>query len=179
MPQQHDRAVARRPQTRQPLLDESPANASTLVRRILFKTPARKNDALAPHATYCDPELASVGLTEAAAKEAGFKPVVSRWTFEENDRAKAERDMTGFIKVTTKPNGEILGAVIVGKGAGDQIALWAHAIANKQKIVSFTKMIAPYPTRSEVSKRVAGAFYTPTLFSARTKMLVRLLSLFD
>ncbi|MEO0400729.1 MAG: FAD-dependent oxidoreductase [Pseudomonadota bacterium] len=154
-------------------------HASTLVRNILFKTPAKRRDDLAPHATYCDPELASVGLTETAARENGERITVSRWSFEENDRAQAERRTDGFIKVVTRKNGVILGAALVGKGAGDQITAWAHAIANRQKIGAFTKTIAPYPTRSEISKRAAGAFYTPTLFSARTRALVSVLSLFD
>ena len=154
-------------------------HASSLVRTILFKSATAKRDHLAPHATYCDPELASVGLTEQQAKEAGFNITVSRWTFDENDRAKAEARTEGLIKVVTKKNGEVLGASIVGKNAGDLISQWTHAIANKQKIISFTKTIAAYPTRSEISKRAAGAFYTPALFSKRTKLLVRLLSTFD
>ena len=154
-------------------------HASTLVRRLLFKAPAKKRDALAPQVTYCDPELASVGLNETAAKEAGLSVSVSTWSFDENDRARAEKRTDGFLKVVTTKSGKILGASIVGKGAGDEITTWAKAIANDDKIVAFTKMIAPYPTRSEISKRAAGAFYTPTLFSGRTKFVVKLLSLLD
>ncbi len=154
-------------------------HASTLVRNILFKSPAKRRDAEAPHVTYCDPEIASVGLTEKEAmeKHPGAKTV--RWDFEENDRAQTEKRTDGFLKAFVAKNGQILGATIVGKGAGDEISIWAYAISNKQKIRSFTNMIAPYPTRSEISKRAGGAFYTPALFSDRTKSLVRLLSTFD
>ncbi len=154
-------------------------HASVLVRKILFKAPAKNNEHLAPWVTYADPELAHVGLTEREAKEKHGDIKVVRWEAAENDRAQAERDVRGLIKVMTKNNGDILGASIVGKGAGDLIQPWAYALANGQKIKSFTNYIAPYPTRGELSKRVAGAWYTPTLFSARTRKLVSLLSIFD
>jgi len=155
-------------------------HASTLVRNILFKMPAKKNDAIAPHVTYCDPELASIGLTEEEArKQHGDKITVARWPFHENDRAIAERSTDGFIKAYVKSNGEILGATIVGKGAGDIISMWSYAIANKQKIKSFTGFIAPYPTRGEISKRAASSFYTGSLFSDKTRKLINILSTFD
>ncbi len=154
-------------------------DAARLIRTILFKAVSSKRDALAPHVTYCDPEIASVGLTEAQARDAHGDVKVSRWSFDENDRAQAERRIDGFLKVVTKKNGDVLGASIVGKNAGEQIGYWAAAMANGWKIGSYTSMIAPYPTRSEMAKRAAGAFYTPTLFSDRTRLLVRLLSTFD
>ncbi len=154
-------------------------HASTLVRNILFKMPAKRRDALAPRVTYCDPELASVGLSEKDARARYSDISVARWTFEENDRAQTERLTKGFIKAFIRKNGAIIGATIVGKGAGDAIGLWAFALANRLKISAFTNYIAPYPTRGEVSKRAGGAFYTPTLFSDRTRMVVRLLSIFD
>lgn len=154
-------------------------HASTLVRRLLFKTQARRRDQLAPRVTYCDPELASVGVTEAEARERGEIATTARWDFANNDRAVAERDTRGFIKAVIGKGGRILGATIVGKGAGEQIALWSFAIANRLKISAMTNYIAPYPTRSEISKRAGGAYYTPTLFSNRTRKLVGLLAAFD
>ncbi len=154
-------------------------HASVLVRKILFKAPAKNNEHLAPWVTYADPELAQAGLTESEAREKHGDVKVVRWQADENDRAQAERDTRGLIKVMTAKNGEILGASIVGKGAGDLIQPWAYALANGQKIKSFTNYIAPYPTRGELSKRAAGAWYTPALFSARTRKLVSLLSIFD
>ncbi len=154
-------------------------HASVVVRNMLFKMPASNNDDLAPWATYVDPELAQVGLTEAKARERHSDARTVRWTFAENDRAEAERDTRGLIKVTTKKNGAILGASIVGRDAGDLIQPWVFAISNGQKIKAFTNMIAPYPTRGEISKRAAGAWYTPALFSKCTKILVSLLSIFD
>ena len=154
-------------------------HASVLVRKILFKAPAKNNEHLAPWVTYADPELAQVGLVESEAKERHGDARTVYWRADENDRAQTERDTRGLIKVVTKKNGEILGASIVGKDAGDLIQPWAYALANGQKIKSFTNYIAPYPTRGELSKRAAGQWYTPALFSDRTRKLVSLLSLFD
>jgi pyruvate/2-oxoglutarate dehydrogenase complex dihydrolipoamide dehydrogenase (E3) component len=127
--------------------------------------------------TYTDPELAQAGLTEAAARAGG--PVeVLRWSFAENDRAQTERDTEGSVKILTRRDGRILGASILGAGAGDLILPWALAIAQKLKIAALANLIVPYPTRGEASKRAAGSFYTPALFSARTRRLVRLLAHF-
>ncbi len=154
-------------------------HASLVIRSMLFKMPAANNDNQAPWVTYCDPELAQVGLTEAAARDHHGDVRTVRASFVDNDRAEAMRDTRGFIKVTTLKDGTVLGASIVGPGAGDLIQSWAFAISNRQKIKAFTNVIAPYPTRGEISKRAAGAWYTPALFSKRTKMLVSLLSIFD
>lgn len=154
-------------------------HASTLVRRLLFKTTAHRRDALAPRVTYCDPPLASIGLSETDALKAGLACSLARWDFKDNDRARTERDTEGFAKATIAKNGAILGATIVGAGADDLIATFALAMANGVKIRGLTAMIAAYPTRAEISKRVAGAYYTPKLFSARTRRLISLLSVFD
>ncbi|MEO1137226.1 MAG: FAD-dependent oxidoreductase [Pseudomonadota bacterium] len=155
-------------------------HASVLVRNILFKMPAKNNEHLSPRVTYSDPELAQIGLTEAEARaQHGDDVKVARWPFSKNDRAEAERDMEGFVKAVTDKKGRILGAGIVGAGAGDLIQPWTLAITSNLKIRAFTDMIAPYPTRGEASKRAAGDWYGETLFSARTRKLISLLSLFD
>ncbi len=154
-------------------------HASTVVRNILFKMPARRRDGLSPRVTYCDPELASVGLSEAESLEKAGEVRFIRWPFKDNDRAQTERNIDGFIKAFAQKDGRILGATIVGAGAGDEIGLWAFAIANGLKMKALTSYIAPYPTRGEVSKRAGGAFFSPTLFSDRTRAVVRLLSTFD
>jgi pyruvate/2-oxoglutarate dehydrogenase complex dihydrolipoamide dehydrogenase (E3) component len=82
------------------------------------------------------------------------------------------------VKVITRTNGRILGATILGAGAGDLILPWALAIARKLKIGAMANLIVPYPTRGEAGKRAAGSFFTPTLFSPRTRRLVRLIARF-
>ena len=154
-------------------------HASILIRNILFKAPSKNKEHLAPRVTYCDPELAQIGLTEREAREQHGEVKIARWPFSQNDRAEAERDTQGLVKVITDNKGHVLGAGVVGRGAGDLLQPWVLAISSNLKIRAFTDMIAPYPTRGEASKRAAGAWYSDTLFSDRTKFLVRLLSVFD
>ena len=151
--------------------------AGLVIRNILFFLPAKVNFAALPRVTYTNPELASVGLSEAEAREKYAAIKVLRWPFEENDRARAERDMRGMVKIITTRNGRILGASIVGKGAGDLLAPWTMALAQGLPISAMAGVISPYPTRGEASKRAAGDYYTPTLFGPRTRKVVGLLSM--
>jgi pyruvate/2-oxoglutarate dehydrogenase complex dihydrolipoamide dehydrogenase (E3) component len=153
-------------------------HAGIVIRNALFRLPARVDYRALPWVTYTDPELAQVGLTEATARRAGEAVRVLRWSFTENDRAQTERDTEGLVKVVLHPNGRVLGASILGAGAGDLILPWALAISQKLKIGALANLIVPYPTRGEASKRAAACYYTPTLFSPRTRSLVRLLARF-
>ncbi|MBT3810449.1 MAG: dihydrolipoamide dehydrogenase, partial [Rhodospirillaceae bacterium] len=65
---------------------------------------------------------------------------------------------------------------IVGPHAGELIQPWILAISQKMKIGAMAQMIAPYPTLGEINKRAAGSYYTPSLFSDRTRKIVRLLA---
>lgn len=150
-------------------------HANILIKNLLFKLRAKANTNAVPWVTYCDPELAHVGLSNAQALKKYPGALTLRWPFMENDRALAEHATEGLIKVTTKKNGEILGASLVGKNAGDLLLPWIMAVKEKKKISHIATLIAPYPTLSEVSKRVAGSFFTPKLFSLKTKKLVRFL----
>jgi len=154
-------------------------HAGIVIRNALFRLPARVDYRALPWVTYSDPELAQAGMSEATARDAhGDSVRVLRWNFAENDRAQTERDTTGMVKIVTTAKGRILGAAILGAGAGDQIATWALAISRRLKIGAVANLIMPYPTRGEAGKRAAGSFYTPTLFSPRTRRLVRLLARF-
>ena len=110
--------------------------------------------------------------------ESGRTMRVLRWPFAENDRAQTERDTEGLVKVIARRDGRIVGASILGAGAGDLITPWALAIAQRLKIAALANLVVPYPTRGEAGKRAAGSFYTPTLFSPRTRRIVRLLARF-
>ena len=150
-------------------------HAGIVIRNALFRLPAKVDYRALPWVTYTDPELAQVGLTQDAA---GEDARVLRWPFSENDRAQTERDTEGLVKIVLGRNGRVLGASILGTGAGDLILPWALAIAQKLKIGALANLIVPYPTRGEASKRAAGCYYTPTLFSPRTRRLVRFLARF-
>ena len=152
--------------------------AGIVIRNALFRIPAKVDYRALPWVTYTEPELAQVGLTEAAAQETGRPVRVLRWPFAENDRAHTERDTEGLFKVLTRRDGRILGASILGAGAGDLILPWALAISQKLKIGALANLVVPYPTRGEAGKRAAGSFYTPTLFSPWTRRIVRFLARF-
>jgi len=147
-------------------------HAGVVIRNALFHLPAKVKYHAVPWVTYTDPELAHVGQSEAQARERHGQIQVLRWSFEENDRAQAEKDTNGLVKVIVGPKGRVVGATIVGPRAGELITTWALAISEGLKIGSLANLIVPYPTLSEVSKRAAGSYYTKSLFSPRTRRLV-------
>jgi pyruvate/2-oxoglutarate dehydrogenase complex dihydrolipoamide dehydrogenase (E3) component len=150
-------------------------HAGVLIRQMLFGLPAKAHMHHIPWATYTDPELAQVGMTEAEARRAhGATLTVIRQEFHHNDRAQTQGETQGLLKVMVV-KGRPVGASIVGPQAGELIALWALAIANRMKISAVAGMVAPYPTLGEISKRAAGAYFTPRLFdSPRVKWIVGL-----
>jgi pyruvate/2-oxoglutarate dehydrogenase complex dihydrolipoamide dehydrogenase (E3) component len=141
-------------------------HAGVIIRSMLFGLPSKAKTAHIPWATYTEPELSQVGLTEAQAKKAhGGALEVVRFNYNHNDRAIAERKSQGFIKVMVV-KGRPVGASIVGYQAGELINLWALALANKMKMSQIAAMVAPYPTIGEINKRAAGAYFSPRLFES-------------
>jgi len=152
-------------------------HAGIVIRNMLLRLPARVDEVITPWVTYTDPELAHVGLTEAAAAAAwGTRNIRSQSvSLADNDRAVAERRTEGMVKIVTHRNGRILGATILAPQAGEMILAWSLAISRRQKIAGMAGVIAPYPTFGEAGKRAAGQFFTDMLFSRRTRAIVRLL----
>ncbi|QCO55237.1 dihydrolipoamide dehydrogenase [Pseudorhodobacter turbinis] len=139
-------------------------HAGVVIRQMLFGLPSKASTAHIPWATYTDPELAQVGPTEVEARKIhGDALTVLRFEFAENDRARAMRETEGLIKVMVV-KGRPVGVTIAGAQAGELIGLWAMAIAAKIKISAIAGTVLPYPTLSEVSKRAAGAYFSPKLF---------------
>jgi pyruvate/2-oxoglutarate dehydrogenase complex dihydrolipoamide dehydrogenase (E3) component len=151
-------------------------HAGVVIKNALFRLPARATTAAIPWVTYTDPELAAVGLSEAAAQDQGLTHEVLRWPFAENDRARAEHATEGLIKVVASRRGKVLGATIVGAHAGELILPWVLALERRLPLSAMASVVAPYPTLSEVSKRAAGSYFSPRLFGERTRWLVRLLA---
>jgi pyruvate/2-oxoglutarate dehydrogenase complex dihydrolipoamide dehydrogenase (E3) component len=150
-------------------------HAGIVIRRLLFRLPAAIDCAALPRVTYTDPELAQTGLTEAEARAAGLKPRILRWPLADNDRAIAERDTAGLVKLVASGN-RVIGAGILAPHAGEMISQWSLAIAQRTRLSALAGLIVPYPTRSEAAKRAAGSAFAASLFSPRTKRLVQLLS---
>jgi pyruvate/2-oxoglutarate dehydrogenase complex dihydrolipoamide dehydrogenase (E3) component len=150
-------------------------HAGIVIRNALFKLPAKVNYHAVPWVTYTDPEIAHVGMTEEQAKKDHGDIRILRFALDENDRAQAERETDGLIKVVTDKRGRVLGASIAGARAGELLLPWVLAVDQKMKIGKMAGAIAPYPTLGEISKRVAGTYYVPSLFSERTRKIVRFL----
>ena len=152
--------------------------AGIVIQNALFHVPAKVNYAALPWVTFTDPELAQVGLTEAAARaEHGDAVRVLHWSFAENDRAQADKRTEGMAKVVLV-KGKVAGASIVGPNAGELIQTWTIAITAKLGLRQLTGIIAPYPTYAEINKRLASSAFTASLFSDRTRKIVRLLQWF-
>jgi len=141
-------------------------HAGVVVRPIVLGLPAKARTDHLPWVTYSDPELAQVGLTEAAARSKyGSGVEVARAEFSGNDRAVASRSTEGFLKVMVV-RGRPVGATMVGPQAGELIGIWAMAIANKMKMSAISATVLPYPTLGEINKRAAGAYFGPKLFES-------------
>ncbi len=112
-----------------------------------------------PWATFTDPEVAQVGLNERAAKEAGVAYEVTHFGFDDLDRALAEGESEGWLKVLTRPGSdEILGVTIVGPHAGELIAEAVLAMTHRFGLVKLMGAIHVYPTLMEAHKAAAGAY---------------------
>lgn len=154
-------------------------HAGIVIRRALFRLPARLDYRCLPWVTFTDPELAQVGMVEAEAREAhGAGIEIIRLGFEDNDRARTERETEGFIKVIADRRGRILGVTILGERAGELLAPWCLAMSRNLKLSALAGLVLPYPTRGELSKRAAGRFYAPRLFSGPMRLLARFLRCF-
>ncbi|MDQ2092409.1 dihydrolipoyl dehydrogenase family protein [Marimonas arenosa] len=141
--------------------------AGIVIRSALFGLPAKVRTDHIPWATYTDPELAQVGLTDGQARERhGAKLEVARFDYAGSDRAIAEGRTAGFVKVMVV-KGRPVGATIVGHQAGEHINLWALALANRLKMSAVAGMVSPYPSLGEVNKRAAGAYFSPRLFDSK------------
>jgi pyruvate/2-oxoglutarate dehydrogenase complex dihydrolipoamide dehydrogenase (E3) component len=149
-------------------------HAGLVIRNALFRWPARVDNSIVPRVTFTDPELAQIGLTETEARERRLRFRVLRSAFCENDRAQTARETRGHIKVITTAGGRILGATIVGAAAGELIAPWCLAVAQKLNIRALAGVVLPYPTLAEVGKRAAIAYFMPGL---RNKWVQRSIAL--
>jgi pyruvate/2-oxoglutarate dehydrogenase complex dihydrolipoamide dehydrogenase (E3) component len=153
-------------------------HAGIVIRNALFRLPAKTNDDLIPWVTFTDPELAHVGLTEAQARERHKTIRVLRWPYHENDRAQAERETHGHIKVVTAKNGRILGVTIVGAHAGELITTWILALSRGLNVRAMTDIVIPYPTLSEIGKRAAISYFSPSLSNPKVRRLINFLRRF-
>jgi pyruvate/2-oxoglutarate dehydrogenase complex dihydrolipoamide dehydrogenase (E3) component len=150
-------------------------HAGLVIRNALFRLPTDRYAGIIPAVMYTDPELAQVGLTADQGRAQHRSTRVLHWRYDDNDRAQAERDACGHIKVVTSRHGRILGATIVGAQAGELITTWTLAIAQNLNIRALAGLVVPYPTLSEVGKRAAMTYFMPNLTNPWVQRIIGVL----
>ncbi|MFS4438030.1 dihydrolipoyl dehydrogenase family protein [Paracoccaceae bacterium GXU_MW_L88] len=150
--------------------------AGLVVRNAALRLPVTRREDCIPRVTYTAPELAQIGLTEAEAKaEHGDKIEIIQSPLGDNDRARADGETAGFLKLMVK-GGKPVGVTIVGEGAGEMISPWALAMSKGLKLSAISGMVLPYPTRGEVSKAASGSYFAKRLFDNQfLKMCINLI----
>lgn len=140
-----------------------------VITNAIFHLPRKTDYTLMPWCTYTDPELASIGMNEKRAREAGIE--YSAWTeeFSGNDRARAEGCASGRIKMLLNEKEKVLGVQIAGARAGDLLGEWVALLGGGVKLSTLAGTVHPYPTLAEINKRVAGTFLSTKIFSDRVK----------
>ncbi len=153
-------------------------HATVAIKNALFRLPARARHDTIPWVTFTDPELAHVGLTEEKARERYGKLNIVRWPYHENDRAQAERQTGGFLKVIASRRGKILGAGIVGAQAGELIQMWSLAMQKGLSLSDMSSIVSPYPTLAEINKRAAVSYFAPRAQDPLLRRIIALLAKF-
>ncbi len=131
------------------------AQARIVVRNALFRGRARADRLIVPRCVYTKPELAHVGATARELEQAGKPFERYRLEWGELDRGVTDADEEGFVEVRADAGGHILGATLVGRDAGEQIAPLALLMTQGRGLGSIGPLVLPYPTRSEYLRRLA------------------------
>lgn len=149
--------------------------ADLVVRAALLNQPSRYDPAAIPRLLLTDPPIAEIGLSEAVARarfKSGF--TVLRAGFAENDRARAERDGMGVVKLIVAHSGKVLGAGIVGPGAAELAAIFATAIALQLDASRLIEVTAPHPSYADIVRTLGEQAFAG---SAQARALSRRLGL--
>ena len=134
-----------------------------VLRNAIFPFTSKVDYSAVPAVTYTDPEVARVGLTEAGARERLGRVEVQRHGFADLDRAIVDGHDTGFVTIVTRPKGRILGATIIGSGAGDLLVPLVLAMKRRIPLPHLARIVYPYPTMAEGIKRAADGYYRQQL----------------
>ncbi|MGE3290106.1 MAG: NAD(P)/FAD-dependent oxidoreductase [Geminicoccaceae bacterium] len=139
--------------------------AGIVLGNVLFALRRRADYSALPSVTFSDPELAEVGLREAAARARFAGVTVARAGYPTIDRAVTDGEPTGMVKVIIGRRGRILGASIVGHQAGELVQVWTLAIGQRLRARQVASMISPYPTFGDINKKAITNYYGKRLFS--------------
>jgi len=144
-----------------------------VVSNAVFHLPRKADYTFFPWCTYTDPELASIGMNETAAKAKGI--VYSVWTeeFKANDRSLAEGEEVGKIKMLLDEHEKPIGIQILGPHAGELLSEWVAVLNGKMKLSTLAAAVHPYPTLGEINKKVVGTYFSGKIFSDKVKKALK------
>jgi pyruvate/2-oxoglutarate dehydrogenase complex dihydrolipoamide dehydrogenase (E3) component len=153
------------------------AAARIVIRNALFSPfglgRQKLSNLVMPWVTYTDPEIAHVGMYEHQAQEKGINVATIKIPFTEVDRALADGEEEGFLKIHhPKGSDKILGATIVARHAGEMISQITTAIVGNLGLNKLSQVIHPYPTQAEAIRKAADAYYLSTALTPNTKQLL-------
>ena len=148
---------------------------SVAVRRLALRAGGTMSYRHVPWVTFTDPELASIGYNERMAKKDGIDYRVHTQDFEATDRALAEGEPEGRLKILLDRKERILGVQLVGLHAGDLLLPALFAVRGSWKLSQLRGPIVPYPTIGEVYPRAVGNYLAPKLFNNKVRAVLRFL----
>lgn len=140
-----------------------------VVSNAVFHLPRKTDYTWMPWCTYTGPELASIGMNEKRAIDAGIQYQVWTEDFADNDRSLAEGEEVGKVKLLLNEKGKPLGVQILGPHAGDLLSEWVAVLNGGLKLSGLAGSIHPYPTLAEINKRVVGSVFSEKIFSEKIK----------
>jgi len=147
--------------------------AGVVVANAVFHLPRKVDYTYLPWCTYTDPELASIGMNEKAAQEAGVAYRVWTEEFKDNDRSLAEEERTGKVKLLLSEKEKPIGVQILGPHAGELLSEWVAVLNGNVGLSTLAAAVHPYPTLGEINKRVAGDFMSSKIFSEKVRRGLR------
>ena len=150
--------------------------ASIVVRNAIFGFHKKIDYSFVPWTTYTRPEVAHVGYTQETGKSKGLYKRSYLIDLADNDRAKAEDDRIGFLKLNLGSKNRIIGATLIGEKAGEMIPIVSLAIRNKMSPSVFNNIIFSYPTESEIFLS-AGIKRLRESLTRRNQKLIKMLYL--
>jgi pyruvate/2-oxoglutarate dehydrogenase complex dihydrolipoamide dehydrogenase (E3) component len=152
------------------------AEGSTIVRNAIMHIPGKIDYNKTPWVIFTDPEIASVGYNEKRAQEEGLEYDIHAENFEEIDRALAESEYEGRMKILTQAGSDkIIGVQIAGLHAGELIGASILAVNKRMKLSDLATPIYAYPTLSEIHKKSSGKYYAEKIFSPKVKGILKFL----
>jgi len=135
----------------------------------IFHLPKKANYTHVPWCTYTHPELAGIGMNEKSAKAAGIDYSVWSEEFNDNDRGLSEGESVGRIKLLLDSKEKPLGIQILGPHAGELLSEWVAIMNGNVGLSKIASAIHPYPTLSEINKKVVGSVFSQKIFSDRVR----------